>query len=78
MKDPDTCHDAAVDAVRSEVIAMKLPADETEALIDVRLDKVQIALSKFVEYGEYVGIEFDTDAGTARVLTVKEIAERNV
>lgn len=40
------------------------------------IEKVRDVINKFVEYGEYVHIEFDinlnTGAGTATVLPVKE------
>jgi len=41
-----------------------------EAKYEVRELKDQ--LSKFIEYDEYVYIEFDTDAGTATVLPLRK------
>lgn len=68
FKDPDTFDDAVRDAVKAELDRSGLDADETEALIDVRMAKVQKAIGHFVEYGEYIHIEFDTEARTATVI----------
>ena len=68
MKDPDTMHDAVQDAVKEEVKAMGLPEDESESLIELRTNKVGEKMAKWFEYGEYLTVEFDTDAMTATVL----------
>lgn len=35
-------------------------------------EKILSIASKFIKYGEYVNIEFDTDAGTATVVPIKQ------
>ena len=41
--------------------------------VDKKAKAVRAMLTKFVEWGEYVTVEFDTEAGTARVVPVKEV-----
>jgi hypothetical protein len=45
-----------------------LDSDDREALYEVREPKVWKALEKFIHCKEYITLEFDTEAGTARVL----------
>ena len=71
LKDPDGFSESIDDAVKADVKALGLPADEAKALIEVRRQKASDALMKWVEYGEYVAIDFDTDAGTATVVVRK-------
>jgi hypothetical protein len=40
----------------------------TADLCDVERDQAEKAISKWVEYGEYISVRFDTDKGTATVL----------
>lgn len=68
MKDPDTMHDAVQEAVQIEVEAMGLSDDEAERIIELRADKIREKMAKWFEYGEYLEVEFDTDAMTATVL----------
>jgi len=68
LKDPDGFSDAIQDAVTEEVRKLGLDADETEQLIEMRTSKAGDDLKHWVQYGEYVVIEFDTDAGTAVVV----------
>lgn len=50
-------------------VTLKDPDDsEINAITDARKDKVNKALRNWVEYGEYITIEFDTEAGTATVV----------
>lgn len=59
-------------------IVLKNPDSVWDSLTDAGLDpnnldetpEIKSAISKFVEFMEYVTIEIDTDAGTARVLEV--------
>ena len=71
IKDPDCLHDAIRDAVKAEVAKLELPEDEAEDIIETRIEKVSNKLAKWVEYGEYFKIEFDTDANTATVVPYK-------
>jgi hypothetical protein len=67
LKDPDGFSDAIDDAVRESLATIE-DEDEREALKEVRREKVQTFLNRWVEYSEYVSIEFDMDAGTASVV----------
>jgi hypothetical protein len=72
MKDPDTLYDAIGEAVEqavSDTIGVD-DQDEREALIKVRVDKVQKICGKWFEYGEYLTVEIDTDAETCTVVPV--------
>lgn len=71
LKDPDGFTDCVDEAIKDSVNAEKLDDDEKDDVIDRRTEKVWKALEKFVEYHEYVTIEFDTEAGTATVLKKK-------
>jgi len=39
-----------------------------EGLTQQEVNTVRRVAEKFIEYGEYVTVEFDTDKGTARVV----------
>jgi hypothetical protein len=71
MKDPDTLGDAIDDAVKDDVAALNLPPDESEQLVECRSEKASKLCSKWFEYGEYLTVEIDTDAGTCVVVPVK-------
>lgn len=68
MKDPDTLHDCIRDAVKAEVAKLGLSDDEAEALEEVRHEKVSDVCSRWFQYGEYLRVEIDTEAGTCTVL----------
>lgn len=69
VKDPDGFYDCVKDAVKDEVDKIEgISDDEKEELVESRLEDAWDALEKWVTYKEYVTLEFDTDAGTARVL----------
>ena len=70
MKDPDTLHDAITEAVE-ESVALTTDEDEREALAQVRVTKTQEVCAKWFEYGEYLTVEIDTDAGTCTVVPIK-------
>ena len=71
IKDPDVFADAIQEAVTAEVAALGLAEDEAEGVIERRTEKVGAALERWVEYGEYIRVEFDTEAGTATVVPRK-------
>lgn len=71
FKDPDAVDYAIESAVEVAVDEMCLPVDESNAVFEIKTGKAREALSKFVEYGEYLRVEFDTEAGTATVLEPK-------
>lgn len=68
IKDPDVFADAVQEAVTAEVRALNLDEDEADAVIERRTEKVNDILKRWVEYGEYIRVEFDTDAKTATVV----------
>ncbi len=69
MKDPDTLHDAIVDAVANEVAAIAdLDEDEREGVEETRRERITELCNKWFEYGEYLCVEVDTDAGTCVVI----------
>lgn len=69
MKDPDTLSDAISEAVKEEVAKIEgLADDEREGVEDDRREKVQKLCGKWFEYGEYLRVEIDTDAGTCTVV----------
>jgi len=72
MKDPDGVHESIRDAVEESLPDDLLDGDEREALFETRVDKTERLLSKWIECGEYLSVEFDLDEGTARVLTEDE------
>lgn len=71
MKDPDSLADAIREAVEQGVETMNLPEDEREALVDLRCDKAGKVCGRWFEYGEYLLVEIDTEAGTATVMPVR-------
>lgn len=72
LKDPDGFYEGIRDAAESSLKKEKgLSAEERESLIESRVEKIGESLKKWVEYGEYVDIEFDTDAMTATVCEEK-------
>lgn len=71
MKDPDTLHDAIRDAIKKDLKEYGVTdKDEQEALQEIRAEKIGKLTSKWFEYGEYLTVEIDTDAGTATVCEV--------
>ena len=50
-------------------LSFKCP-DVLDQLDEEEREASEAMIEKYVQYGEYVYIEFDTDAGTARVVPV--------
>lgn len=71
MKDPDGPYDSVPDAVKAWLVASGLPAHEQKLLEESRREELDAFKGQWMEFGEYVSIEFDTDAGTATVLPAK-------
>lgn len=73
FKDPDGVSECCDEAVKeslgpqggSETMA------ERESRIEIRTEALRRQLSKWLQYHEYVTIEFDTDAGTATVMPAR-------
>ena len=69
MKDPDGPYDCIKDAAAESLKAIGgLSDDEREALIEKRRETLSVFADRFMEYGEYITVEFDTEAGTATVV----------
>lgn len=72
FKDPDGVSDCVSEAARESLAGLKtLSARERESLEESRSDALRDAIRPWVEYGEYLEVEFDTDAGTATVVRRK-------
>lgn len=67
LKDPDGVYESVKEAV-IDSLPEGLSRDEREDVIRTRMENAWDVLRKWVEFQEYVRIEIDTDAGTARVL----------
>lgn len=73
LKDPDRVYDAVQDAVQGSLEAHEgLDDDEKEAIMETRINKTWAILEKFIQYQEYITVEFDTVDGTARVVPTSE------
>lgn len=69
LKDPDGFYDAKQDAAKASAASVEGLTDEVrEELEESRSESLGEFLAKWVEYGEYIKIEFDTDAKTATVV----------
>lgn len=71
MKDTDGVGDAIRDAARRSITGMELSEDERDYLEESRREKIGEQLQKWFEYGEYLEIDIDLDAGTATVVERK-------
>lgn len=69
FKDPDAAHDAIRDAVKALPRPEGVTAEEWEPICESRIDATD--LSKWIEWGEYVTVEIDTETKTAVVLPVQ-------
>ena len=68
FKDPDGPHECFQEAAEAAIDATNLDEDEHEAAVEIRLEKLKEFAGKWLDCGEYVTIEFDTEAGTAVVV----------
>ena len=69
FKDPDGVYDSITQAARGSLPA-GLSAGERDAIMERRYEEATRQLRLWIKYGEYVTIEFDTDAKTATVLPI--------
>ena len=68
MHDPDGVYDSVTDAVEASLAGVVgISDDEREELEETRRRETNATISKWIEYGEYLTIEIDTDAMTATV-----------
>lgn len=72
LKDPDGFYESIQQSVKESLKELSsLSPREKESIEEVRTEEVNDFLGKWVEYGEYVTLEFDTEAKTAVVLPKK-------
>jgi hypothetical protein len=71
LKDPDGVFDG-IDAAATESVAeLDLPHEERDILRAHRQKTLDAFVNRWVEFGEYIDIEFDTEANTATVVPRK-------
>ena len=71
LKDPDGIYESMREAANESIAGVSgLSGEEAEQLIEARREKIHDACEPWIEYGEYVTIEIDTEAGTAIVCKV--------
>ena len=71
LKNPDDFYEAFRDAAQSSLDEIEgLEQAEVEELVEKRHAKISEQCREWVKYGEYITIEFDTDARTATVCKV--------
>jgi hypothetical protein len=76
FKDPDTMPDAVSDAVHKSERPSGISVGEWQSIKASRTCEVQSDIvDKWMDYGEYIMVEFDTDAGTATVIPRSEIKQ---
>lgn len=73
MKDPDGPCDSIEDAAKRSLAAIEgLSDDERAELQETREASLRQFTSRWMTFGEYVTIEFDTDAQTAVVAEARD------
>jgi hypothetical protein len=73
FKDPDTMPDAVVDAFSASEKPSGISDEEWGHIRQTRALEAQHAIArKWMEYSEYLMVEFDTDSGTATVIPRNE------
>ena len=72
LKAPDGVYESIREAAEKQVSEMTgLRDSEKESIIENRHEEISEQLKEWIEYGEYITIEFDTETGTATVLSIK-------
>ena len=72
LKDPDGFFESIKEAAEKSLNGTTFSdEDEFERLSEIRFEKIQESISKWVEYSEYITVEFDTTANTATVVPKK-------
>lgn len=68
LKDPDTMHDAVADAAAKLECPTGITANEWAGIrADRAAEAISIISDQWMPYGEYLVVEFDTEAMTATV-----------
>ena len=69
LKDPDGVYEALNDAADKSLIEVSgITSEERKSLYGLRRESISSDCKQWIKYGEYVTIEIDTDAKTAKVL----------
>lgn len=69
FKDPDGVYDAIYEYVSKGLSHIKeISEEEKEKLRILRIETITKKLETFIKYSEYITIEFDLEAGTAKVI----------
>jgi hypothetical protein len=69
LKDPDGFYDGIREVAKRVGDEIQGISDDTRELVEDKThDDISEILSKWVEFGEYITIVFDTEEGTATVL----------
>ena len=72
LKDPDGFSEGLQEATERALNGVDgIDKEERESLMEIRREKIAQHWTRWVEYGEYVTLEFDTEAGTAVVVERK-------
>jgi hypothetical protein len=73
LKDPDTMLDSVDEAVKRLPKPADVSASEWAYIREQRgLEAKEHISDRWMRYGEYLDVEFDTEAGTATVLSAKD------
>ena len=67
LKDPDGVG-MSIDDVAAQTIPEDLTENEKEVIMDLRRQRMSDFLKKWIEFDEYVTLEFDTNEKTATVV----------
>lgn len=69
MKDPDGAYESIQEEAKKSLASIEgLNRDERESLMDKRVEMLRDTSDLFMSYGEYLTVEFDTEAKTATVI----------
>lgn len=70
LKDPDNMPDAVLEAVQKDVRSIEAlsPTERTQVAEDRAADIQTEIAHRYMQYSEYLMVEFDTDDWTARVV----------
>lgn len=72
FKDPDGVSDCVTEAVENELKhILREPERVRNAAEEAYSEEINEFIETWVEYGEYLTVEFDTEEGTATVVPVR-------
>jgi len=70
LKDPDGVYESIQAAAEESLRAVEgLEEEESDSLIEARHERIAESLKPWIEFGEYVRLEIDTEKKTATVIT---------